>query len=248
MKLALWTPLPSAPWVEPLAAALGDALEVVAAAPGVRPAAELDLYHVAGSPEHAFVYRALLDRPGVVLLAEWSLHALVHAETAGRGDARAYLREARHAHGDTGAFVARQVLLGLGGALEALLPLNQRVLEHALAVVAFSDELRARAKARGVGCPVVHLALDQAARDGTAPVTGAGPGESEPVAALVELLRRTSLGAPAARKAIAEQDREEGLPRGAAVDELRWSARELGLGEAPADAVALVTALFEERA
>jgi len=240
MTLALWTPTPAAPWARALATALGEALEVVAAAPAARPAVELDLYHVAGRPEHGFVYRALLDRPGVVLLAEWNLHALVHAETAGRGDAAAYLREARHAHGDRGVFVARQVLLGLGGALTALLPLNQRVLEHALAVAASSDDLRELAVARGAGTPVVHIALEPPASDSAAPGT-----RPEPVAALLDLLQRTAASAPAERDAIAERVRAEATARGGALDELRWSARELGLGEPPADAVALVAALFE---
>jgi len=248
MRLALWTPRPEAPWVDALAQALGDGLEIVAAAPSLPPAAELDLYHLAGAPEHGFVYRALLARPGVVLLAEWSLHALVHAETAGRGDGAAYLREARHAQGDTGVFVARQVLAGVGGALEALLPLNQRALEQALAVVCISEELRARAASRVAGRPVVQLALDRLASERGAPGAGEEPGRVAPLTELVELLQRTAHCAPDARKAIAERAREQATLRGGAVDELRWSARELGLSEPPADAVALVAALFEGRA
>ena len=112
VRVALWTPTPDAAWVAALRAELARELELtlVPTSRPCRPPAEIDLYHVAGSPAHGFVYRALLRRPGIVLLAEWGLHALVHAETAGRGDADAYLREARRAHGDTGEFVARQVL------------------------------------------------------------------------------------------------------------------------------------------
>ena len=99
------------------------------------------------------MYRALRQRPGIVVLAQWGLHALVHAETAGRGDARVYLREARQAHGDIGGFVARQVLAGMGGALRGLVAMNQRVLESSLVIVALTEAIRERSAAAVAGCP-----------------------------------------------------------------------------------------------
>jgi hypothetical protein len=119
VRLALWTPTPAGAWQSALAGELARRAElaVVGDGEGGAAASELDFYELADSPAHGFVYRALVRRPGVVLLAGWSLHRLVHAETAGRGDVHGYLREARHAHGESGVFVARQVLAGLGGAL-----------------------------------------------------------------------------------------------------------------------------------
>jgi hypothetical protein len=135
-------------------------MELVGAEPSSEPEAGLHLYHVADDPAHGFVYRALLRQPGVVVLEEWGLHRLVHAETAGKGDVGAYLREARRAHGETGAFLARQVVRGLGGAwLPALLAMNDRVLEASLGLVATSEAVRARAAARLPGRLVVHLPL-----------------------------------------------------------------------------------------
>jgi hypothetical protein len=123
------------------------------------PEADLDLYHVANDPDHAFVHRALRSRPGVVLLADWGLHRLARA-CAG-GDVGAYLAEARRAHGELGTFVARQVELGLGGeVLTARLTLNDRVLEASLGLVAFTEYIRVRAAARLPGRPVTRLALD----------------------------------------------------------------------------------------
>ena len=202
------------------------------AEPRERQAAELDLYHVAGSPEHGFVYRALRQRPGIVLLAEWGLHALVHAETAGRGDARAYLREARHAHGDTGVFVARQVLAGMGGALPGLVAMNQRVLEASLVIVALTEAIRERSAAAVTGCPVVFLPL-------------ADSDAAASAASLVALIAQAAPRADALREDIATRAAATG-PRARAEDELRWVARELGLAEPPADARALVAGLFDE--
>jgi len=237
VRVALWTPLPGSAWVASLSAELGRGLELVlvSAEPAEPPQAEIDLYHVAGSPAHGFVYRALLRRPGIVLLAEWGLHALVHAETAGRGDPDAYRREARRSHGDTGAFVARQVLGGLGGALFALLAMNQRVLDASLAVVAFDEPLRQRAAALLPGRPVVHLPLDR---------TGTGGELAALATALRAFIFEVAQRAEAGRREIAALAVQEGSLLGSAMGELRWTARELGLAEPPADTEPLVTSLF----
>jgi hypothetical protein len=231
VRVALWTPAQD--WAGPLAAELERSVEVVIvrSEPRERPDAELDLYHVAGSAEHGFVYRALRQRPGIVLLADWGLHALVHSETAGRGDAAAYLREARHAHGDTGVFVARQVLGGLGGALPALVAMNQRVLECSLAIVGLSEAIRERARALVPDVPVVLLPLAEPG--------GAAAHAPSLLGLIVEIAAR----APDERTRLAARDSAAG-PRALALDELRWTARELGLAGPPADAVALVAGLF----
>ena len=161
MRLALWTPSPGAAWVAALLPLLRREAEVelVPAERAGIPEADLHLYHVADAPDHAFVHRALVSRPGLVLLADWGLHRLARASAA--GDVRAYLAEARRAHGERGTFVARQVARGLGGAvLPALLTLNDRVLEASLGLVAFTEYVRSRAAARLPGRPVAHVALD----------------------------------------------------------------------------------------
>ncbi|HLA77353.1 MAG TPA: glycosyltransferase family 4 protein [Vicinamibacteria bacterium] len=120
--------------------------------------ADLDLYQVGNSPAHAFVYRAALKRPGVVLLHDWSLHHLVLRETVERGDVSAYLREMRRAYGETGTFVGRQVARALGGELlPALFPLNDRLLEASLAVVGLTEWVCSRAALRLPGRPVLRL-------------------------------------------------------------------------------------------
>ena len=181
MRLNLWSPLPPSP--SGIADYVAEALPLltrrfdltaivedprtvdaaVAARVSLRsateaPAADLDLYQLGNSPAHAFVYRAALARPGVVVLHEWSLHHLVLKETVERGHVSAYLREMRRAHGEAGSFVGRQVARALGGSmLPALFPLNDRVLEQSLGVVALTSFVSERAQRRLPGRPVLHL-------------------------------------------------------------------------------------------
>jgi glycosyltransferase involved in cell wall biosynthesis len=165
LRLAVWSPLPPSPsgiadYAFEQLGGLRRSFEVVAVSeePKSFPEVDLDLYQVGNSPAHAFVHRAALARPGVVLLHDWSLHHLVLAETVERGDVAAYLREMRRAHGDAGTFVGRQVARALGGdLLPALFPLNDRLLERSLAVVALTGHVAARARLRLGGRPVLHL-------------------------------------------------------------------------------------------
>lgn len=187
MRLAVWSPLPPSPSgiadytaeqlpvlarhaeveavvEDPGAVDPAIAAEVRLRGPEDGAAADLDLYQLGNSPPHAYVYRAALARPGVVLLHDVSLHDLVLAETVARGDSSAYLREMRRAHGERGTFVGRQVARALGGALlPALFPLNDRVLESSLGVVSLTRAGALLAARRLPGRPVLrlphHLAL-----------------------------------------------------------------------------------------
>jgi glycosyltransferase involved in cell wall biosynthesis len=166
VRLAVWSPLPPSPsgiadYAAEQRPLLENGFEVTAVGedPGsVRPDADLDLYHLGNSPAHAYVYRAALGRPGVALLHDWSLHHVVLSETVERGDAASYLREMRHAYGEKGTFVGRQVARALGGdLLPALFPLNERILESSLGVVGLSSWIAERARLRLPGRPVLHL-------------------------------------------------------------------------------------------
>jgi hypothetical protein len=235
MRVALWTPAAG-----PLAAAaplLARELElqIVGAAPDSRPAVDVDVYQVSDAPECGFVYGALRERPGVVVLEQWNLHSLVYAETAGRGNPDAYRHEARRAHGDVGSFVARQVLAGLGGELPRLVPMNQRVLDASLALVCFDAQVEARAAALLPGRSVLRLAEPRSAtEDAAAALATALRQLVEDVATQVEPVRRARL----ARRA------REATPLGLALAELGWTARELGLARPPHGSEALVAPLF----
>lgn len=163
-SVAVWSPRPPSPsgiadYVAEQMPALGEHLDLRwVAGEDEAVDADLDVYHLGNSPAHAFVYRAAGRRPGVVVLHDWSLHQLVLRETVERGDTSAYQREMRRAHGEEGTFVGRQVARALGGTLlPALYPVNDRMLEGALAVVTLSRALASRVARRLPGRPVLHL-------------------------------------------------------------------------------------------
>lgn len=165
MRLAVWCPAPpSSSGIADYAAEqlpfLRERFDVrlVPEAPAARPEADLDLYQLGNSPAHAFVYRAALERPGVVLLHEWSLHHLVLSLSVEQGDTAAYLRQMRREYGERGTFLGRQVARALGGPLwPALLPLNGRLLQASLAVAALTRFVAERARSRVAPRPVLHL-------------------------------------------------------------------------------------------
>jgi glycosyltransferase involved in cell wall biosynthesis len=183
VRVALWCPLPPAPTgiadhvaeslpylvsrcdlvlvvEDPAAVDPEVARQARVVTPDTVPPAEVDVYEIGNSPAHGYVYRAALARPGVVVMHEWGLHDLVLHETAGRGDPAAYVREMRHGHGEAGAFVARQVLRGLGGdTLPARFAANDRLLESSLAIVATTGFTARNAAGRLPGRPVIQLPL-----------------------------------------------------------------------------------------
>jgi glycosyltransferase involved in cell wall biosynthesis len=186
LRLAIWSPLPPSPSgiADYVAETLPElaraaALELVvedptrvatalarrytiraaadAGAAGVA-AADLDLYHVGNSPAHAYVYRAALTRPGVVVLHDFNLHQLVLFETVERAERETYLRQMRRAYGARGSLAGRAVSQALGGQLlPALFPLNERLLSSALGVVALTRRATDAVRARLGERPALHL-------------------------------------------------------------------------------------------
>ena len=229
MRLALWTARP-ADWASALAAQWPPEAEVAIVTRGVAVRADLHVYHVSASEACGFVYRALVREPGLVVLEDWNLHGLVYAETAGRGEAAAYQREMRRAHGPTGSFVARQVQRGLGGGLTALTPLNARVLEASLGLVATTEAVAALARRSLRGRPVVHVPLGRC-------------DPREAALALLALAKELAPRLPEARRVLAARHAEEATPLGRALGEILPLARELGQDDV-AGVRPLVASLF----
>lgn len=235
MRVALWTPAARALAAAAPLIAREHELVFVGAAPSERPAVELDLYELGDAAAYGFVYAALVERPGLVVLERFNLHALVFAETAGRGHPDAYRREARRAQGDIGTFVARQVLAGLGGALPRLVPMSNRALEASLGLVSLDAETAERAAVLMRGRPVLQLRVPAAPHDDDAVALAE---------ALLGMLREIAPGAETARRAYTARRGREATPLGAALEELAWTARELGLAHPPEGVEPLVTPLF----
>jgi hypothetical protein len=232
VRLALWTPRPRSRWWSGVLARVEREARVTLLEEEGEPGeADVHVYDVADDPAHGFVYRALLRGPGVVVLEHWSLHRLVHAETAGRGDAAAYRREARLGRGETGTFVAEQVLAGRGGALPSLVAWNERVLAAALALGATSEDVEARARARLGSRPVLRLPADD-------PDAAAG--------GLLSLARAVARDGEGLLREARKDRAREGSPLALGLDELRPAALALGLPAVPPDVRDLVAALLPE--
>lgn len=233
MRLALWTPRAGGGWLGAIASRLAREVDlaVVGAEPATAVPADVLVYDVADDPAHGFVYRALLRRPGVVVLEHWWLHRLVRAETAGRGDVAAYRREARLGRGETGSFVAEQVLAGRGGALPSLVAWNERVLASALALGATSEDVEARARARLGKRPVLRLPAD----DPDAAASG-----------LLSLARAVARDGELLLRESGKDRAPEGTLLALALDELRPAALSLGLPAVPPDVRELVASLLPE--
>jgi glycosyltransferase involved in cell wall biosynthesis len=181
LRLAVWSPLPPSPSgiADYVAETLPELARVAAielvvedptrVAPAISShyavraaaaagAADLNLYHVGNSPAHAYVYRAALARPGVVLLHDFNLHQLVLFETVESGERETYLRQMRRAYGARGSLVGRAVSRALGGqALSALFPLNERLLSSALGVVSLTRSVNAVVRSNLGARPALHL-------------------------------------------------------------------------------------------
>jgi hypothetical protein len=233
VRLALWTPRPGQAWWAGVVGALRgpSVLRVVEGEPASAPPADLHVYDVADDPAHGFVYRALRRAPGLVVLESWNLHRLVLAETLGGGDAAAYRREARRMHGETGSYVAEQVIAGRGGALPGLLPCCDRVLEASLALATTSGVVHARARRRLGGRPVLAL-----------------PGDDPDRAArgILDLARFVLAEGERLRRE-AESDRvPEGGLLALALDEVRPAAHALLLPSVPSEVRALIADLLPE--
>ena len=242
MRVALWTPSPDAAWVRSLAAQLGAR----AGARDRRPPSRASARRSRSTSTTWRTRRRTASstarsssRPGIVLLAEWRLHALVHAETAGRGDPDAYRREARRAHGDTGASWRARCSPASAERCRGLVAMNQRVLDASLALVAF--DARGSRGAQPRCCPAGPSCICRSTAPG-ADDERRGARQRRCAGSSWISLPAPSWSARASRR----RGRAEGTLAGLGARRAALAARELGLAEPPADAEALVAALFGE--
>jgi glycosyltransferase involved in cell wall biosynthesis len=93
-------------------------------------------------PVHEFVYRMLLERPGVTVLHEPWLQHFVLARTAGHGDRLAYVREMTGEYGVRGTVAAAITLASGQNRLSQNCPLIGRVVDASLGVIVHSEFAR----------------------------------------------------------------------------------------------------------
>jgi glycosyltransferase involved in cell wall biosynthesis/SAM-dependent methyltransferase len=96
---------------------------------------DLAVYQIGNNPDHAFVYDAALQNPGVVVLHEFNLHHLITEVTIRRNQWDAYLHEAEYNGGPEALAYAQRVKdLEVGPDYENL-PMNRRLLDSSRAVI-----------------------------------------------------------------------------------------------------------------
>jgi glycosyltransferase involved in cell wall biosynthesis len=119
----------------------------------------VSLYHLGNDPmAHGWIHAALRRRPGVVVLHEVSLHALVAGLTLGRGDRTSYLAAVERDAGAAGRLAAERALAGLDPPLwethPVEIPLLAELLDHAEGVIVHSDYAARKVRETGYHRPV----------------------------------------------------------------------------------------------
>ena len=149
------------------------------------------LYQLGNDPRyHGGIYRALLARPGVVVLHEYVLHHMLRELTLARGDADGYMEALRYAAGRGGLAAGRRAV-ATGVPLDPWrYPLFEQAVDAAVGVIVHNETCRRRVLASrpAARLRVVphHLSLDPGPGDG-----GAEGAAVDPAAA------RAALGLPA---------------------------------------------------
>jgi glycosyltransferase involved in cell wall biosynthesis/SAM-dependent methyltransferase len=114
------------------------------------------LYQLGNNSDHAHVYDAAIEHPGVVVLHEFNLHHLLADVTIRRGDWPGYLREVEHEGGaEALAYAQRAATLEVGPDYD--LPMNRRVLENCSGVIVHSHFMVEQVAATGIAVPVTKI-------------------------------------------------------------------------------------------
>jgi glycosyltransferase involved in cell wall biosynthesis len=97
-------------------------------------------YQLGNNHYHAYIYRELIEHPGVTLMHDYSMHHLLVEMTLTKGDDVSYLELMSEGYGAAGIALANlrcyeQVHHGI---TEFIMPLNHQVLEKSLGIVVHS--------------------------------------------------------------------------------------------------------------
>lgn len=187
MRIAYYSPLRPQPsgisdYSEDLLLELAKRAEVVLMTDGFEPASpairgrfevrdfnsaqpdgcDVCLYHMGNNAAfHAGIYRCLCDRPGVVVLHDWVLHNFFAGLTIRRGDTKAYLKEMEYNYGTLGHTLAQAFFRsGVPPVWEVSplrFPLNRRVVERSLGIIAHSRFVADRVRRANALVPLARI-------------------------------------------------------------------------------------------
>jgi len=121
------------------------------------PQYHLALYHLGNNPYHAYIYKALRYRPGVVVLHDALLHHLIVEETLAKQDRYSYVREMGYAHGREGAVLALAVARRQRVIPYFEFPLLTRAVDLSLGVIVHSNFARAAVLKANSGARVAQI-------------------------------------------------------------------------------------------
>jgi glycosyltransferase involved in cell wall biosynthesis len=116
---------------------------------------EHSIYHLGNNPHHAWIYRAALETPGVIVLHDVVLHHLIVEMTLALGDADAYAAALRASHGEVGEAWARGRAAGLHSEMgNFLLPASIEVANRSRAVIVHNRWAADLLRSFGVSTPI----------------------------------------------------------------------------------------------
>lgn len=93
---------------------------------------------------HEYIYRMLLEHPGIVVLHEYVLQHFIQGITLLRGDQQGYVEEMRYCYGQTGAYLAQQMIEVNGSVDPWAYPLFERVVDASLGLIVHNEYTRQR--------------------------------------------------------------------------------------------------------
>jgi glycosyltransferase involved in cell wall biosynthesis len=118
---------------------------------------DIAVYQMGNSDHHREMYPVLLRYPGITVLHDYGLHHFVAHGSAGQGNFAAYVREMGYSLGQEGVDWAWDILYGRREHPLFEEPLNERVLDHSLAVIVHSRHVAAQLRRRRPSLPVAVI-------------------------------------------------------------------------------------------
>lgn len=129
---------------------------------------DIALYQMGNSSHHQQMYPVLLRYPGITVLHDFGLHHFVAHCTAGQDNFAAYMREMGYSLAQEGVNWAWDIFYGRREHPLFEEPLNERVLDHSLAVIVHSQYVAAQLRRKRPSLPVTVIPAHIAKRSGRA--------------------------------------------------------------------------------
>ncbi|MBM9513027.1 glycosyltransferase [Desulfogranum marinum] len=99
------------------------------------------IYHLGNNIQHEYIFRSLVNRPGIVVMHDFSVHHLLVELTLANGEHQLYEDLMEYNYGDLGVKIARRRNEGyFNEILQFILPLNKSVVDSSKATIVHSND------------------------------------------------------------------------------------------------------------